>query len=106
MILGVIFIRVPTTDTLTPGLKYGIVLGLTLGCIMTLLIAGYMSSLPGGHWVDAPATDHGGIPLVGWTKQGGDLRVPHFFATHMMQVLPLMGWFIDRKLSLPSSGEN
>lgn len=102
LILGLVFIRVPTTDTLTPGIKYGIVLGLTLGCIMTLIIAGYMSSLPSGHWVDAPATDKGGVPLVGWTKQGGDLRVPHFFATHLMQLLPLMGWLVDRQLSLPN----
>ena len=53
-----------------------------------------------GHWVDAPATDHIGVPVLGWTKQGGDLRVPHFFATHLMQVLPLVGWFVDRKLLL------
>ncbi len=100
LILGLVFIRVPTTHTLTPGIKYGIVLGLIMGCVLTLTIAGYMSSLPTGHWVNAPATDQGGVPLVGWTKQGGDLRVPHFFATHLMQVLPLLGWVVDRQLSL------
>jgi hypothetical protein len=26
----------------------------------------------------------------------GDLRVPHFFATHLMQVLPLAGLVADR----------
>ena len=94
--------RVPVSETLTPGVKYGIVMGLIIGCIMTLIIAGYMSSLPSGPWVNAPATDQGGITVVGWTKQGGDLRVPHFFATHLMQVLPLLGWFIDTKLSMSS----
>lgn len=102
LILGIVFARVPSSETLTPGLKYGIALGLIVGCILTLAIAGYMSSSPSGHWVDAPATDQGGVPLVGWTKQGGDLRVPHFFATHLMQILPLLGWLIDRKLSLRS----
>lgn len=96
LFLGVIFARAPLTPQLTPGLKLSIVLGLILGCIFTLGIAGYMSSLPSGHWVNAPTTDQGGVPLVGWTKQGGDLRVPHFFATHMLQVLPIIGWLADK----------
>ena len=100
LILGIVFTRVPVADTLTPGLKYGIALGLIVGCIMTLAIAGYMSSLPSGHWIDASATDRDGLPVVGWTRQGGDLRVPHFFATHMMQILPLIGWLIDKKFKL------
>ena len=29
---------------------------------------------------------------------GGDLRVPHFFATHLMQALPVVGWLADRLL--------
>ena len=102
LILGIVFARLPVADSLTPGVKYGIALGLIVGFILTLVIAGYMSALPSGHWVNAPATDQGGVPVVGWTKQGGDLRVPHFFATHLMQILPLLGWFIDRKLSMPS----
>ena len=96
LILGIAFFVVPTSPSLTPGLKLGAALGLTVGFVLTLLIAGYMSSLPSGHWVGAPATDQGGVPIVGWTKQGGDLRVPHFFATHLMQVLPIVGYTIDK----------
>lgn len=96
LILGVRFLFASKSDELAPGLRWGTGLGLTTGFFLTLGIAGYMSSLPTGHWVAAPATDSGGLPVVGWTTQGGDLRVPHFFATHLMQVLPLAGYLLDK----------
>lgn len=94
--LGVRFLRAPVSDKLTPGLKLGAGLGLTLGFVLTLTIAGYMSAQPAGHWVGAAATDAGGLPVVGWSRQGGDLRAPHFFATHLMQALPVAGYLADR----------
>ena len=32
----------------------------------------------------------GGLWLMGWSRDGGDLRVAHFFATHAMHVVPLL----------------
>ena len=96
LILGVRFLFASTSKVLTPGLRIGAGLGLTVGCILTVAIAGYMSMQPTGHWVEAPQTDIGGLPIVGWTRQGGDLRVPHFFATHLMQVLPLLGFVLGQ----------
>ncbi len=33
---------------------------------------------------------------------GGDLRAPHFFATHLMQGVPLVGWLADRRFGASS----
>lgn len=94
LVLAIVIARRPAAD-IGPGLRLGAVLGLGLGFLATLIVAGTMSAGT-GHWVDAPATDVGGLPIVGWSRQGGDLRVPHFLATHLMQLLPAIGWLADR----------
>ncbi len=76
-------------------LRTGAVLGLILGTATTVVLAGYMSALP-GHLVGGPQTDAFGLPFLGWATRGGDLRVPHFFATHAMQALPIAGLAADR----------
>jgi hypothetical protein len=94
LILAVAIARRPA-DGIGPGLRLGAVLGLGLGFLATLIVAGTMSAGT-GHWVGTPPSDAGGLPIVGWSREGGDLRVPHFFATHLMQVLPAVGWLADR----------
>ena len=94
-------IRTGAKPGIGAGIRDGAAWGLMLGAVGTFITAGVMSTglLGGaGHWVGGVHSDAHGLPLTGWSTTGGDLRVGHFFATHMMQVLPLAGWWADRWL--------
>jgi hypothetical protein len=77
--------RNPATG-LSPATRDGVVLGLALVFPLTLVTAGTLSSMD-GHLVGQA----GGatVPLMGWAREAGDLRVAHFFATHAMHFVPV-----------------
>lgn len=70
-------------------LKLAVALGLVLTFVLTVPVAGTMSSGT-GHLVGTPVTG-ARFPLMGWSMEVGDLRLPHFLATHAMHVVPLAG---------------
>lgn len=70
-----------------------VVIGLTLTFLLGGGLGGYMSAQP-GHSVGATG---GHVPLFGWNRSGGDLRVAHFLGIHAQQAIPLLaallaGW--------------
>lgn len=54
--------------------------------VTTVIVAGYMSS-NGSHFVGGMSETL--MPIMGWARDVGDLRVAHFFATHIMHFGPL-----------------
>jgi hypothetical protein len=74
------------------------VLGLLLTFVLTLVFAGTLSE-NGSHFVGAGDSDAGGLWLMGWSREVGDLRVPHFFGTHAMHFVPLAGLVAGRTLA-------
>ncbi|MCB0131546.1 MAG: hypothetical protein KDD78_11880, partial [Caldilineaceae bacterium] len=89
------------------GLRLGVLtsfMGMMVAFLMTAgptpsqlaaLEAGAPPTVVGGHSVGV-ADGGPGLPLVGWSMIGGDLRVPHFVGLHGMQMLALLGWALSR----------
>lgn len=92
-VLGIMIMRYSSNKN--HGYRLGAILGLTFGSVLTLILAGYLSS-NGSHFVGENASDANGMAVVGWSKQVGDLRVPHFLATHLMQIIPAIGFLSDK----------
>ena len=76
------------------------VLGQATGGIMTTPTQAQLAAarttpmtVSGAHTVGAP--DGGaGLPITGWSREHGDLRVGHFVGIHAVQLLPALAWLI------------
>jgi hypothetical protein len=86
-------------------LRLGLVLtiaGALLGGVMTRPTHAQLDEMhqgrvavSGAHTVGAP--DGGpGMPGTGWSREHGDLRAPHFFGLHALQILPLLALGLRR----------
>ena len=63
---------------------------------MASLQAGEKVDVMGGHSVGV-ADGGEGLAFLGWSTEGGDVRVPHFIGLHGLQLIPLLGVFVNRR---------
>lgn len=89
---AMILSRVPWSEPLPFAAGLGLVLGSLLGTITGLQLGGAPGHWVGGTFPGGVPTDADGLPLLGWSRTGGDLRVAHFVGMHLMQAVPFAAW--------------
>jgi hypothetical protein len=96
LVMGISIWRNRATG-LHPALHLSVALGLILTFLLTVPVAGYLSS-NGGHFV---GTSTRALMIMGWSRDAGDLRVAHFLATHALHFVPVAGllavWLIPAR---------
>lgn len=83
----------------SPTLRWSIAVAFPLSAALTILTGLAMGSRMSHHAsLDTAAIR---LPLTGWSLTVGDLRAPHFLASHLTQAGPALGWLLTR---LPGEG--
>lgn len=78
--------RRPVTG-LRPDFVMAVVIGLVITFVLGTATGAHMAAQP-SHAVGAEGS---GIPLFGWNRLGGDLRIAHFMGIHAQQAMAVLG---------------
>ena len=73
-----------------PGLQRSFVAAVVIGLILTFILGGWMGGYMSSQTGHAVGQIGGSVPLFGWNRLGGDLRVAHFLGIHAEQAIPLL----------------
>jgi hypothetical protein len=99
-VVGIVVLRQRIADRVA---TYAVRLGLGLSLLGMLAAVPMVlprqdqavEGISGAHSVGVP--DGGpGLPLVGWSTTGGDLRIGHFVGLHALQALPILAILLNR----------
>ncbi|PZF78312.1 hypothetical protein DK847_00340 [Aestuariivirga litoralis] len=84
-----------------PGTLLGRAVGWSfiLSAPLTIVTAATLSAM-GSHWIGGDQTDATGLPFFHWSTTGGDLRPAHFFALHLIQIVPAAALTGNRRFTL------
>jgi hypothetical protein len=88
---------------LSPALRWSLVAGLALTCVLGLASGATLGSSASGHFVGTVPADNPTIPVFGWSLVIGDLRLAHFLGLHALQLIPAFGlavWLLTRQPSV------
>ena len=96
LLVGIVLFRSRLGDQArSVAIRSGVILGL-VGMGLAFLMTGPTAQqlddyqgIVGAHTVGL-ADGGAGIPILGWSTESGDLRIPHFIGMHALQVLPLV----------------
>ena len=88
LVQGIAVLRSPDPVGDSPVFRAALGWGLVLTFLLGASMGGYMSAQT-GHWVGGVHNDAAGLPLLGWSTTGGDLRPPHFLGIHASQIIPV-----------------
>lgn len=108
LVVAVVVLRTQLEDrVMASAIRLGLIIasiGMAFGFLMTNPTAQQLAAMDAGETVDfvgahsVGVADGGeGLPFVGWSTEGGDLRIGHFIGMHALQILPFLAIGLRRR---------